>query len=384
MRGTLYLRHERSGAVCFDARSRQYSYLSAAEVENIKTSAAAPKIVEIRNECFRGEGLSAPLKAFFNITRRCNLHCRHCYNDSGHPSSPELPLPTVVSTLRALQAHGIMKLTLAGGEPLFHQDFQRILDSLRALDLDASLITNGISVSPEVVEAIASTPNINSITVSLDGGTAAANDTIRGRGSFERTLAGIRLLRSINHAKLAIRTTVTEVNAHTLQLLPQLALSLGVTELKCNRLNPYGRATERTGWLLSDEDFERLRDQLLAKCSEVGVRLEIPAYKYQIGEDGLLGLCRAGEETCEIDANGAVYPCSFSAGRFVAGHVGRDDFGAILQNLQRHSINNDYCLSCRGRGGTQAKPIGYVPTLITLRGRSAAGISPQNHGTQGC
>jgi MoaA/NifB/PqqE/SkfB family radical SAM enzyme len=271
-----------------------------------------------------------------------------------------------MSTLERFQHHGVMKVTLAGGEPLYHSRILQILEEVRALDIDLSLITNATLMTETVADAIAKTPNLRSVTASLDGATPEENDAVRGRGVFERTVAGVRLLRQRYDRKLTLRMTVMRSNFPSIRQMPALLGELGIQELKINRLNPYGRAAGRSDLLLSDDEYRRARDQLYENAIRFGVRMEVPSFKYQIDKDGLIGLCRAGEETCEVDADGSVFPCSFAGGRFLAGTVKDHTFTDILRNLQMHSINNDYCYSCRGRGGAGEKPIGFVPHLVQL------------------
>ena len=116
--------------------------------------------------------------------------------------------------------------------------------------------------------------------------------------------------------------------------------------------------------LISDGEYATARRRLFDAARENGVRVETPSYKYQREENDQVGLCRAGEETFEIDGDGRVYPCSFSFGRFCAGDVRDGNFQEIFFNLQRHSINNDWCFQCKGRGGKGEKVVGFVPQLI--------------------
>jgi MoaA/NifB/PqqE/SkfB family radical SAM enzyme len=358
----VYLREEHFGAIAFHARDGVYQMLGAEDAQALERTGR--ELVRIRNARAIPQALSAPLKAFFNVTRRCNLLCAHCYNDSGRPGSPELELAVVARTLEGLQRHGVMKVTLAGGEPLVHRDILGILEVAGGLDIDFSLITNGLPLSGPVLDAVVRTSPLRSVTVSLDGASAAENDAVRGRGTFERAIAGLRRLRARYDRKLAVRTTVMRTNAASLVQLPRLLREIGVSELKINRVNPYGRASGRDEILLPDHEFHRLGARLVEAAGALGIRVEVPANKYQVDPDGLLGLCRAGEETCEVDADGRVFPCSFSKGRFLAGSVKTDALEDVLLSLQRHSINNPYCYACRGRGGTREKPIGFVPQMV--------------------
>lgn len=375
----LYYRTEHFGALVFNAATGRYFQLSSADamalivrdadVEHTMGIAAPYELVRITNKRALPDVLSAPFKVFFNITKRCNLFCKHCFNDSGRRDSAELDATIIEQTLRALQMHGIMKVTLAGGEPLYHRSIARILELLRSLDLDLSLITNGVGVTASLAVALSRISTLRGITVSLDGAIAKENDLVRGHGAYAKTMSGFTLLRKHYRGKLALRTTLMRVNMPSYRDLPELAKHLGADELKINRLNPYGRAAGHDDWQMSAEEFRTARDHLIEDCAKIGILLEIPAYKYQVDDDGRLGLCRAGEETCEIDGDGTVYPCSFSGGRLAAGNITTTEFRDILTQLQRHTLNNEVCYTCRGRGGTREHLPGFVPQLVALRRR---------------
>lgn len=334
----------------------------------IDVSTELPRLIEIRNPIINKNHkyLSAPLKAFFNITKRCNLHCVHCFNDSGQANAPELPLNEVIKTLYALQDRGIFKLTLAGGEPLFHSRFIDILNYIANTDLSVSIVTNATLLNRDLSRRLEEIPNVRSITVSLDGGTPEENDRIRGNGAFNKTVQGIKLLGLEFTGDVSVRISLMTTNIDRLQGFVDLVADLGVREIKVNSINPYGRASNRHELLISNEVFIEARQRLFEIATTRDIVVQVPAHKYQCDENQQIGLCRAGEETFEIDGDGGVYPCSFSFGRFLAGNVRNESFDEIFLKLQNHSINNDWCYLCKGRGGKAEKTFGYVPNIINI------------------
>lgn len=384
-RATLYFRRESFGCVVFNPLSGIYwnlgSLASAAFLEAAATddpqSVLPQGLVCVLRPCesaswtfrevpYHGpkrSGLRVPIKAFVNITRRCNLFCRHCYNSSGEPNSPELSKEIVQRLLEQLSENGIFKVTISGGEPLFHLQSRAVLKCLVNSDISFSMISNGLCITEAVAQELGSITNLRSITISIDGSNAADNDELRGEGSFEGALRGLKILQMFFDREICVRATITSKNAAKLVDLPPLLAGLGVRHLKINRLNPYGRASGSL-MMLEHESYTAIRDRIIGKAEAEGMVAEIPAYKYQSTPDGNISLCRAGEETLEVDADGAVYPCSFSFGRFLAGNVCRESLSGILLRLQEHSINNLFCMSCRGRGGKGEKTAGYVPKLM--------------------
>jgi MoaA/NifB/PqqE/SkfB family radical SAM enzyme len=381
----LAVRIEHFGGLVYNSRTARYFHIGSSDTERLRSCAPSgtiddllkalewsiadkgcPVIRWIENARCLPTVLSAPMKAFFNITKRCNLYCSHCYNSSGEQHSPELDFDTIVTVLEELEQRGIFKVTLAGGEPLFHPSIDAILDFLNGKALDVSIVTNGIPVSEERVQAFAACSALRSITVSIDGANAEDNDLVRGKNAFARATLGLKLIRRVFPRAVAVRVTLTRCNIERICELPQLLSEWGVSALKVNRVNPYGRAVDNPGVLLTEEEYKDARGRLQVRCEEENISLEVPSFKYQQTLSGQVGLCRAGEESMEIDGDGNVYPCSFSFGRFLAGNVRSCTFVDILSALQQHSINNEWCLSCRGRGGNGEKTIGYVPKLVQL------------------
>ena len=63
----------------------------------------------------------------WNLIRRCNLTCKHCYSISADRDFPgELATPEVFEVMDDLRAFGVPVLILSGGEPLLRRDiFER-------------------------------------------------------------------------------------------------------------------------------------------------------------------------------------------------------------------------------------------------------------------
>ncbi|MGJ5199639.1 radical SAM protein [Bradyrhizobium sp. HKCCYLRH1030] len=379
----LYLREEYFGGVLYDPATASYFNLGPEHVGELTEAARQQTarrhgswltgilreeqsidLVMIRNPVARPGVLSAPLKAFFNLTKRCNLYCAHCYNSSGEPDSPELGFADIVAALEALHRHGVFKLTLAGGEPMFHRHFDDILGRLRATDLAVSIVTNGICITDDRAQLLGATASLRSVTVSLDGASPDTNDLVRGRGAFQRAVAGVRSLRRHYDRELALRITLMRSNLGETDRFAELADHLGASEIKVNSINPYGRAIGRDDLLIGNAEYVAARDRLAAAARRHGLPIEVPAHKYQRDANDQVGLCRAGEETCEIDGDGRVFPCSFSFGRFCAGNLAALPFTEILRTLQQHSIDDPWCLGCKGRGGKAEKVYGRVPKLV--------------------
>src|SRR6476660_4310162 len=79
----------------------------------------------------------------WNLIRRCNLTCMHCYSISADIDFPgELATGEVLSVMDDLKAFGVPALILSGGEPLLRNDLFEIAARSKSLGFYTALSTN--------------------------------------------------------------------------------------------------------------------------------------------------------------------------------------------------------------------------------------------------
>jgi molybdenum cofactor biosynthesis enzyme MoaA len=139
----------------------------------------------------------------------CNLECTHCFiSCSPHNRSfGFLDLDTVRRALDVSVRLGVKEYYFTGGEPFLNRDMVPMLE-LTLQYGPATVLTNGTVFKDECLEhlrrAEIASPYSLEFRVSIDGFTAADNDPIRGPGSFNRALHGVRQL--VAHGFLPIIT----------------------------------------------------------------------------------------------------------------------------------------------------------------------------------
>lgn len=182
----------------------------------------------------------------WNLTRRCNLKCRHCYTTSADVPFPgELTHDQAMGVLDDLSAFRIPALILSGGEPLSRFDFFELAERARTLDFrHLSLSTNGTRVADHA-DRIADL-GFDYVGISLDG-IGAVNDWFRGvDGAFDEALAGVRACKA-KGIKVGLRFTITEDNAHTLTDMLDLCEAEGVDKFYLSHLVYAGRGDKNRG-----------------------------------------------------------------------------------------------------------------------------------------
>ena len=92
----------------------------------------------------------------WNLIRRCNLACQHCYSISADIDFPgELTTRQIDATMDDLRAFGVPVLILSGGEPLLHPDIFAISRRAKAMGFYVGLSTNGTLIDAALLPQIA-------------------------------------------------------------------------------------------------------------------------------------------------------------------------------------------------------------------------------------
>ena len=179
----------------------------------------------------------------WNLIRRCNLTCKHCYSISADTNfAGELSFAEVSTVMDDLKAFRVPVLILSGGEPLLRPDIFDIAKRAKAQGFYVALSSNGTLIDERNIAQIAEC-DFNYVGVSLDGLGATHDKFRRLDGAFEASLRGIRLCRDLG-LKIGVRYTMTQDNAHDLSGLLKLVEEEGIDRFYFSHLNYAGRGNK--------------------------------------------------------------------------------------------------------------------------------------------
>ena len=194
----------------------------------------------------------------WNLVRRCNLACQHCYSISADVDfAGELTTAEIGTTMDDLKRFGVPVLILSGGEPLLHRDIFAIAHRAKALGFYVGLSTNGTLIDERNVGAIADV-GFDYVGVSLDGMEETHDRFRRKAGAFAASLAGVRLARDAG-LKVGLRFTLTRDNAHDLPALLALMEAERIDKFYLSHLNYGGRGNVNRA---TDAVFRTTREAL--------------------------------------------------------------------------------------------------------------------------
>lgn len=352
-----------------------------------------------------------PITVSWNITRRCNLLCEHCYIDASPGQSAAGELSTeealaVVDDLATLNPELVLILT--GGEPLLRKDLPAVITHAASKGFLVVLGTNGTFVDEHRAAELKDL-GLSGVGVSIDSIDPSRHDAFRGQpGAFAKTLKGMRAMRA-QRVDFLVEMSLTKENAGEVEAVARLAAAEGARAFNLFFLVPVGRGKEyyEADHGLYEEMFPRLHALQQAHAGAMMVNAKCaPHFRRYLYEhqpaspllsNFLYGGCPAGLFYAAIGPTGDVHPCPYMD--HPVGNVRRQPFSEIwresgtLQALRARQLGGRcgdcefrlLCGGCRCRAlGATGDLLGEDPGCTFVPGTvSAAVIQPQSYGAYG-
>jgi len=309
----------------------------------------------------------------WNLTKRCNLECAHCYIAAGPHESAAGELDTaacldIVDQLLAVNPAPM--LILSGGEPLLRQDLTEIAQYASANGATVVVGTNGTLLTDDRITGLKNA-GVSGVAVSVDSLRPSYHDNFRrGRGALADVQAALTRL---TEARLdfIIQTTVTKGNRGELERLVAWSAEQGSVAFNCYFLVPTGRGASLTD--LSPADTEAVLGDLARWEREYRGRMMVRAkcaphfmrHVYQSDPDSPIlnyeTRCPCGTQYCRITPDGKLTPCPYLPE--VAGDLRTQSFAEIWRSSRlfrqlREGTLGGKCGACEYRalcGGCRAR-----------------------------
>jgi heme d1 biosynthesis radical SAM protein NirJ len=182
----------------------------------------------------------------WNLVRRCNLTCKHCYSISGDVDFPnELSTAEVCRVMDDLKTFGVPVLILSGGEPLLRKDIFEITARAKDMGFYVGLSSNGTLIDSKIADRIAAA-GYDYVGISLDGIGETHDHFRRKAGAYRAALTGLRLLRD-RGVKVGVRFTMTSDNVGELPALLDLVETEHFSKFYLSHLVYAGRGNKNRG-----------------------------------------------------------------------------------------------------------------------------------------
>jgi SynChlorMet cassette radical SAM/SPASM protein ScmE len=341
------------------------------------------------------EVMRTPRTVDVELTARCNLRCRYCYFFN-NPEVVYQDLPTAewIRFFDELGSLGVMKVTLAGGEPFIREDLPALLESVVRNRMRFSLLSNGGLIDDDIAAFIANTGRCNYVQVSIDGSRPETHDVCRGKGSFDAAIRGIRILQC-HGIRTTVRVTIHRYNVDDLENIAQLLLNeLGLPSFSTNSAGYLGTCRlNADDVMLTTAERQTAMESLLRLTQEYNGRISASAGPLAEGRTwrgmeearandaapfsngGYLTGCGCPSSKITVRSDGVIVPCSMLA-HIELGRINRDSLAEVWlyspglnQLRRRRTIPLTEFESCAGCEYTSYCTGGCPALAYTLTGQ---------------
>jgi len=326
---------------------------------------------------------SYPLKRInLEVTRKCNLNCRFCYNESDLNLKNEMTTGEIRHLMDEAAKMNVTEIRFTGGEALTRPDIFELIDyAINKKQFYISLSTNGV-MSDRVFNELVKR-EINDVIVSIDGTENTHNMQRPAKGNCNSYLSAISFIDRLKEFScdkkfkvIRLNTVLTKITAteevarHLIELCRDKKLEL----VSFIYPQPSGRATKQIPYFLTNEEtytFNLVIKKLRREYTEKGYAPKIVMDYDILGTEEVskhpvvprIKSCPAGREFLFISPEGNVYPCgavSFEGDNpFLAGNIRKNTLENIwtksgswesFRNLSKSKSQK--CFSCDFWGKT--------------------------------
>jgi len=254
---------------------------------------------------------------FFHILTNCNLSCSHCYINKEQHGDNTLNIETIHNWLALFSNRSDLNnndlnhasqtnIIFLGGEPTLHPDLYLAVKAAKQLGFKSITIdTNGYLFN-NILEKI-SCDEIDFFSFSLDGATRKTNDAIRGKGSYDKVIQGIKNACAKNFSCSMIYT-VSDINIHELELMPDLVKTLGIKRFFIQVIGIRGESLKMDKKLqVSKETWLKTIPKVAETIASYGIKVTFP--KVFLDNDESFQCAGKVADNYFVFPNGRVYQC---------------------------------------------------------------------------
>lgn len=167
-----------------------------------------------------------PVNGTFELTVRCNLHCKMClfrHDDSENEEimQNELSATQWIDMARQAAEAGTGSLLITGGEPMLRPDFCEIWEGIYKIGFITELYTNATLVNDQIMETLRKFPP-HKIGVTIYGASPETYEKVCGSASaFQKAIDGMHKLQE-PPSKMEFRTSIIKDNFHDINAMEEL------------------------------------------------------------------------------------------------------------------------------------------------------------------
>lgn len=281
--------------------------------------------------------LSPPRNVIWYVTKKCNLHCQHCFLEGGTKALRELSEKEAKKLIDELGNLRILYLSMSGGEPFLREDLFELIDHAASYGMRVDIASNGTLIDKETVRRLVRS-RVFQVQVSIDGSEQVHNLFRENCRAHKASVKAVRRMLD-EGIMVSISHTVRKGLVSEAEKVIDWAVAMQCAGVKIIPFYPVGRGKKIAAqYVLTKEDISQLYAMIEEKRKAVPLGFQIYTemgyMKAPAGSNnkGNFMYCPAGKETLAVYPDGTLYPCPFLTG-FAVGKWPEDS----LENVWFHS-----------------------------------------------
>jgi MoaA/NifB/PqqE/SkfB family radical SAM enzyme len=253
-------------------------------------------------------------RAIWEITNICNYQCIYCiFSAKRGKIKGELSTDEAKTVIDGLKAYGFTHIKYTGGEPFVRKDLLEIMRYSDEKGFYIDVSTNASIITDDIATDLAKLKNLTMVHVSVDGHNSGVNDSVRGTGTYDRTMAG---LAKLERTKIYTRigTVIFKGNEDHLEEIVQSVI--GANEIIFSFMEPEGRMKGDQAMIartISEKPVEQTKAEILQLAEKYAGQIVV---KYSLAEpprEAKEGVCPGASRFIYINNFGVMYPCTWIA-----------------------------------------------------------------------
>lgn len=293
--------------------------------------------------------LISPITVFLELTKRCNLSCKHCFRD--YDDEKDLSTEDWIDIIDGLYESGVCSVKITGGEPFMRSDLSIILDYLEQKYINYIIYTNGC-FEERYIQWLKNLKYLDLVRVSVDG-IPETNDSIRGLGVWDKAITTIKKLEA-NNIPCELNYTVSRQNYVEIPKLSKIIREANISApIHTGFIKCAGKAKYNDKHCFYDNksiyEVATIIKGYESQLSNLSKLVLLKPIYYELFGDSYG--CPAGRTSMTIKQDGTVIPCGVLPKKdFQCGNILKDGINSAWNSRCMISLNEipvaEQCKNC--------------------------------------
>lgn len=284
------------------------------------------------------------------IIRKCPNNCVHCSSMSSIACNEIIPFSVYKNFIDSACKLNLKNVCLSGGEPFLHPELNKIVEYSCQKKINVIIYSSGIfynnlnkysSIPDGILRTIA--PYLSKIIFNIEAATEETYNNIMGtQNCFPLLKESIENAKKY-HIRCEAHTVPMKLNMNELDKIIDFCAQMGISKVSLLRLVPHGRAQKNQNILLTDDEFNSIKEAINVKYHKNDkVRIGVPLQLFSNERK-----CEAANGKLNIKYDGSVYPCEVFKNMNSSILFGYTPESIFDKNLDEIYLSSNYLNSVR-------------------------------------